>query len=77
MSDLLTTLKSSYLLVPISILLGSLIVFVDSKVNKKSYTKQEYIKISLLLFVISSFIVYIYNNTPNLGEEIITGNPPF
>ncbi len=77
MSDLIATLKSSYLLVPISVIVGSFIVFLDSKINKKSYTRQEYIKISILLFIISSFIVYIYNNTPNLGEEIITGDPPF
>lgn len=71
------SLKFSYFLVPISIFIGVILMFVDSRINKKAYTKQEYIKISLLIFVVSTFILYIHNLKGVLDEEIIIGNPPF
>lgn len=77
MDDILSSLKFSYIVVPLCVIIAIILMFVDSKINKKVYTKQDYLKISILITVIVGFVVYIHNIRYTPNEEILLGNPPF
>jgi branched-subunit amino acid ABC-type transport system permease component len=77
MDDFLVTLKGSYSIVFLSVLAGFLLAFIDSKITGKEYSSKHYAKISLLIVVISSLIVYIHSLDLKIDEEIISGPAPF
>lgn len=77
MNQFLLNLKGSYLIVPLSIIIFIIMIFIDSKITKKEVSKKEYIKYSLIVCLISSFILYVQNMKGKIDEEIISGIAPF
>lgn len=77
MNQLLLNLKGSYLIVPLSIIIFIIMIFIDSKITKKEVSKKEYIKYSLIVCLISSFILYVQKMKGKIDEEIISGIVPF
>lgn len=77
MDKILVGYKKSYLLIPISILVGLILIFIDSKISHKELTKKDYIKFSLIIGVITTFILYIHNIKGRIEEEVLSGPVPF
>ncbi len=77
MSNFLLNFKQSYMVVPIAIVFSILLVFIDSKVNKKSVDSKTYFKIALLSGLIALFAVYVNTLKGHVTEEILTGTAPF
>ena len=73
---MLQFLKSSFMLAIIAGLLITIISVIDSKINKTSKSKSEYVR----LFIISSIVVYcllpFYHVPKAILKEIIDTNPP-
>lgn len=77
MDKFLLNFKKSYILVFVSILIGIIALYIDSKINTREISKKHYIKLSLVIGIISTFIIYIHNIKGKIEEEILTGTVPF
>lgn len=77
MSELLLNLKHSYTIIPIVIIFSMLLTFIDSKMTGKESSIQGYLKIAIMVALISFFIVYVNTLQGVVSEEILTGAPPF
>ena len=77
MDKILVGYKKSYLLIPISILAGIILIFIDAKISQKELTKKDYIKFSLIIGIITTFILYIHNIKGRIEEEVLSGPVPF
>lgn len=77
MDKTLIAYKKSYLLVPILIIFGVILMTIDAKFTGRDLAKKDYIKFSLVIGFISTFIVYIHNIKGKVEEEVMTGTPPF
>lgn len=78
MDKFLIQFKKSYLLVPIGIIIGLILFFIDSKISDKNITKKEYIKYSLIIGSVIAMIVYITNIKGSIiDEELLSGPTPF
>ncbi len=73
----LVNLKHSYVVVPIAIIVALILIYIDASVNKKELTKKDYLKYSLIVGGISSFIVYVNTMEGKIEEEILAGPAPF
>ena len=76
-NSIVMNLKNSYMLVPLSVFVGLLLIHLDSRMSDTDLTRKQYVKYSLIIGVISLVSVYICNSPIRLDEEIIHGNPPF
>lgn len=76
-NSVLVNLKHSYMVVPIAIIIALILIYIDSIVNKKELTKKDYLKYSLIVGGISSFIVYVNTMEGKIEEEILAGPAPF
>lgn len=74
---ILINFKKSYVLVIIAIIVSLILTYLDSKFTDKEVTKKDYIKSSLIIGIISTFIIYIHNIQGKLEEEVLSGPPPF
>jgi hypothetical protein len=77
MSFSLVSLKGSFLLIPICIIVSLILAFIDSKITNKEYDSTIYIKIGLLVLLVSAFMLYVNSLKYISTEEIITTPPPF
>lgn len=79
MDSFLSSLQKSYLLVPISIFMGILIAYIDNKLTSADddSSNVNYTKLSLLIGVIVTIIIYIHNIKYKFVEEVLTNTPPF
>lgn len=77
MDSSLVSLKGSYLLVPIAIVVGLLLLFLDSLVTGRKVTKQDYLKQTVIILIISAGIVFIHTLKGKPAEEILSGVVPF
>lgn len=75
--NFLISFKNSYLLVPVIILFSLVIVYIEGKISRKEVSRKNYVKISFLTGIISTFIVYIHNIDGRIEEDILSGPPPF
>ena len=78
MDEILVNLKNSYLLIPISMILSVILVYIDNIFNEENEVDQKvYVKYALITGLISLIIVYISNIPIRLDEEISHGTTPF
>lgn len=77
MDKFLINYKKSYLIIPVAIIVGLVLIFLDSKITKKDLTTKDYIKFSLIIGIISTFIVYIHTIKGKIEEEVLSGPVPF
>lgn len=77
MEKVLAGFKKSYLLVPISVIFGSIMMYVDSLFSKTETPKKDYLRLSLIIGIITTAIIYIHNTKGKIDEEISSGSPPF
>ncbi len=77
MDKFLINYKKSYLIIPVAIIAGLVLIFLDSKITKKDLTTKDYIKFSLIIGIISTFIVYIHTIKGKIEEEVLSGPVPF
>ena len=73
----LLSLKNSYLVVPLVIFISIILSFIDSKISGEKKNRKDYLKLSLLVGSVASFIVYISNLKEINNEEVFTGPAPF
>tara|TARA_X000000950_G_C13417031_1_gene458561 strand:+ start:46 stop:276 length:231 start_codon:yes stop_codon:yes gene_type:complete len=74
------SLDSPFSIAVASVILGLIIVFIYNKTKKNEAEKSEYLKISILLFIVSYLISYLNNNSNHInqsGGKIMTGSPSF
>lgn len=75
---LLETLKNSYIVIPIVIIITLLAVFIDSRVNNKKVTKKDYLNSVFFTSVIAAFIVFVNSDVTFVkDEQILKGPAPF
>lgn len=77
MESFLLQFKHSYLIVPICIVIGIILFYIDSKITSTKRTTREYVKLSFIVGIISSLIVYIDTIKGTIEEEILSGPAPF
>ncbi|MFM2395152.1 MAG: hypothetical protein RLZZ546_3135 [Bacteroidota bacterium] len=73
-------LKNSYLVVPLAIIITIIMVYINSVTTNETVEKHTYIKLSILIALVSGFIVYINTGTITGiegGESIMKGPAPF
>ena len=73
----LISLKRSYMVVPIAIIIAIIFIYIDGKVSEKELTNKDYVKYSLIVGGISTFIVYVNSLEGKIEEEILAGPAPF
>lgn len=73
----LVSLKRSYIIVPIAIVVALIFIYIDGKVSEKELTNKDYIKYALIVGGISTFIVYVNSIEGKIEEEILAGPAPF
>ena len=73
----LISLKRSYMVVPIAIIIALIFIYIDGKVSEKELTNKDYVKYSLIVGGISTFIVYVNSLEGKIEEEILAGPAPF
>ena len=73
----LISLKRSYIVVPIAIIVALIFIYIDGKVSEKELTNKDYIKYALIVGGISAFIVYVNSLEGKIEEEILAGPAPF
>jgi len=76
-NSFLINFKKSYILVPIAIIFGIILIYLNNKFSDEKTHKKGYVKISLLIAFISTFIVYIHNIDGVIEEEFMSGPTPF
>lgn len=69
--------KKSYILVIIAIIAYLALTYIDAKITDKEVTSKDYIKSSLIIGGIVTFIIYIHNIKGKIEEEILSGPTPF
>lgn len=72
----LSALQKNYLLVPLTILLSFVIIFILNIVNKQKDENKVYHKAAISSAITSALIVYVHTLYPVL-EEIIATPAPF
>lgn len=75
--EILFQLKNSYVLIPVVVIFSIIATFIDGKVTGVQKTRNDYIKIALLVSVITGSIVFLSQKTFDFDDEILTGPPPF
>jgi hypothetical protein len=75
--SILLNLKQSYLAVIAAVALSIVLLFIDSKINKKEASKATYLKTAFIVGITSIFVVYVNTLKGKIDEEIISGIPPF
>lgn len=73
----LLSLKGTYILVPILIIISLILTFIDSKITKNKVSNSTYIKVSLLAGLIGILCVYVNTIKGHIQEEVLTGAAPF
>lgn len=77
MNQFLVNYRSSYVL-PFSLLiLGVVMVYIDSKISGKQLSNMDYIKISLVIVLSSGIVVYAQGLKGAVDEEVLSGPTPF
>jgi len=65
------------MVVPIAIIIALIFIYIDGKVSEKELTNKDYVKYSLIVGGISTFIVYVNSLEGKIEEEILAGPAPF
>ena len=70
------TLKNSYMVVPLAVLVIIVLTFINSKITKENINKNTYLKLSFIVGIMVALTVYV-NNTSTVASEILKGPAPF
>ena len=73
---MIASLQKNYILVVLSVILASIIVFILNKIQPQKDEKRVYVKTIVTVALISAMLVDIHTLYPQL-EEVITSPPPF
>ena len=73
----LAKLKGSYIVVLIAVIFSNVMYYLTYTHEDKSDMKVGHIKLTLLIVLVTSSIVYINNSKKVIEEEIFSGSPPF
>ncbi len=72
----LSSLQKNYALVPLVMVIYYITIYIFDNVTKQKEDSKMYVKTSLIVGVLTLFIVYIHKLIPPI-EEVITSPPPF